>query len=213
MTGYPVESGENSMPPAAVPVWAPNPAVPLPARILAYLFGGFTLLTVLLSILVDRPPDTPPTPKSWAAFPCTQHCTISYPTGWDVQSPQIKDGEEHVFSLLPGSPVRIESILMQLPGVAHHVDSRQIERLLKPELERRFDNFTVRKNDGIISEADDGEQSFNFTLKDNTTKMTGVWAVRASGHSLLLFVATTPENGWGTMREIVDHMLSETKFE
>ncbi len=62
-----------------VPVWAPNPAVPLPARILAYLFGGMTLLAVALNFVIPRPPDAPPARTSWSCYHSNYGCSFPYP--------------------------------------------------------------------------------------------------------------------------------------
>ena len=199
--------------PSPAPIWAPNPAVPLPARIMAYLFGGITLLTALLGLLVQRPPDVPPMPAQWSVCHTSLGCSLPYPTGWVVESRHGKKDEETVVTLMSGSPVHIECYAMQLEMPANASIIGELERLLEPDLRKRFKHYSPR-DDGLISASAEREQAFTFDLSDdNDTKMTGVWLMRSYGRNILFLVAITPLDGMTTMEQIADHMLANAAFE
>lgn len=200
---------------APAPVWAPNPAVPISARILAYLFGGLTLLTAILGLYIARPPDVPPLPNHWATYHTPQGCTLPYPSGWTMRVQPVKGaGDWMIFALMPESPVGVEACTIKLQVQADSLPSGKIEEMWEPDLRKRFKGYT-RRDDGTVSVSAEDAKSFTFLFDDNgdAIKMAGASMVRTSGATVLLLVAYAPEEGWVTMKQIADHMLTDAKFD
>ncbi len=203
------EAELNSSPPRRVPVWAPNPAVPLPARILAYLFAALALLTALLG-MIPRPPDTPPEVKKWATYNSSHGCTLPYPAGWDMQVSSNNETDKIIIALLPDSPVQVMAMIRQFPEPVDASLLAQNADDLVAKLRDQFHNFTPR-DDGKISDVADVERSFTFT-DENKTAMAGTLTIRTANNSALLLISFAPQEGWSAMRQITGHMLEFAQF-
>jgi len=200
----------------AAPVWAPNPAVPLPARILAYLFGGITLLAVLLGLVIQRPPDVPPIPKHWSYYNSQHGCSIPYPSDWEMSAEHQDEAMDKVFvKLIPDSPVQMTAFVRQCPATINNTILQHVTASLANEMSKSkgFTEFSER-DEVRISDADNIERSFTFTANTNhSSKMAGAIAMRANDSTLYIVIAISPIEAWVNMKQIAGYMLEQVKFE
>ncbi|HEY3376450.1 MAG TPA: hypothetical protein VGL77_03060, partial [Armatimonadota bacterium] len=127
------------MPRSAAPVWAPNPGVPLTARILAYLFAALMLYTVIASYRNVRPPDIPPVPTGWQRYSSAMlHLQISYPQGWIVDDKATAGQTHFSLSLPPAHQVYFEVIGLELPNVITSENLQQLNANLAGNLSEAF---------------------------------------------------------------------------
>ncbi len=205
----------SAVPLSAVPVWAPNPAVPLPARILADLFGGMTLLAVVLSMMIPRSPDTPPLTKNWTYYHSNYGCSFPYPADWDMHAESKDDTDKVILALMPDSSVQAYAIIRQFPV---EINDKMLQKAANGMVDslstqKGISDFTGRDEEKI-SDAADAERSFTFTGNEiHNNKMAGTLTLRADHQTLFILIAISPAEGWGNMRQIAGYMLENAKFE
>jgi hypothetical protein len=185
------------------PIWAPNPAVPLLARLLAYLFGGLMLLAVVLSSVTERPPDTAPSPEVWKWHAFADGSGFPYPAEWVLESKSINQGVEVRLALTESSPVRVDALLLTLPRQIGRDDLAQLDESLAAQMRSRFTEFTLDPPSGS------GLRSFCYDLvlgagaQAARLPMRGAWIVQVKDHRALLLIGMTPSPGWATMEFIL----------
>ena len=194
--------------PAPMPVWAPNPGVPLLARILAFLFAAALLYTAVMTFRTTRPPD-PPIPDQWASYHLGAESTIPYPANWQTEERNdADDTREASFMLTPSSPVRLEVIVLAIDAGEHRdeVISALTEKLTTG-FQTRFTNFALQ-DESFRCDAGDAKR-FTFTL--NGAPMTGALLFTPKGHHTLGVIGYAPPDGWPTMQDIFIHAANEAE--
>lgn len=189
------------------PVWAPNPAVPVAARVLAYLFGALMIVTVLVSLYSNRPPDRPHFPQRWQQYRSAAGVTVPYPDGWAVTTKPIADGEQVYFSFTPGGLIQVELLIKTLPGEADEEIRAYIRQVIDEQLRQRLPAYT--SGDTLSN----GLHSFTFRMDTGTAAaMTGAWRLDAEHTHAVRLLAVSPTPSWPALAPIVDHMLTNLRL-
>jgi len=192
----------------AMPVWAPNPGVPVIARMLAFIFGGLMLLTVFATCLTPRAPDIPPIPNAetdWRRLDTKNGCVLYYPRGW-IPEPQ-SDGEQFnmQFSLCPGSLVQVTAILEEATPNTEYLATDQINSRLEADLQDKLDNFTL--TEGTLTTIAANGRAFTFTKYNRP--MSGAWVIQPEGRFLLCLIGFAPRDGWEATQIIISQMATK----
>jgi len=207
---------EQAMP--HIPVWAPNPAVPLVARILAYLFAFMMVLSAFLSFSLWRPVSVPENVTTWEKpYTSSLGYSIPYPEKWKVISQEEyirRSGTEDDYSnapdlfIVPSSEVSIYVIPISAddtsPSPNEYMKYTRYIELPHNSGDTRdagFNEFTYTKK----------ERHGELPLRIRTINMHGSWAVRDSNGKRLLIVGSAPQEGWEVMSGIFTHMFNEMK--
>ncbi|MHB9025598.1 MAG: RING finger protein [Armatimonadota bacterium] len=195
---------EESTPPAHTPIWAPNPGVPIVARILAYTFGLLMLLVTYQTFARERPPDSAPIPGKWSSFESAQGMTIPYPEGWFV----AEDTRENVvrLMLMPGSPVRVDI----LSAESRNESVQLTPEMIRPGFEEKLQQIKgYEPQTGVTTDDTALEMhAFRFVTRGprGSLAMSGAWTMRARDQQVLILVATAPREGWQTTERIFSHI-------
>jgi len=211
---------------SAAPVWAPNPGVPVIARVLAYIFGGLMLLTIIISIynfFFRSPiPDIPPNPARWQTF-SADGVQIPYPESWYVSLSAETDGDVTVqviyFSLLDTPNDRIKEdynfkvrIKMKLFEVSGEVSSLAVDVIDSDneiKLSRQYQEFRVVSDGKSLSGKG---KVYTYLIPGVDMPMYGEWILIPKGRRILCLYANAPEAARQTMQEILYHMAENASI-
>lgn len=198
---------------AHAPIWAPNPEVPLVARLLAYGFAVLMLIAIIATILTKTPPDLPTFPAAWDTYRLGDRYTLRYPKGWEPTHGSSDDNRMVTFIMSPSSDVRIEALARELPEVVDAAVLEQLNAKFENGFRERdeFSSFELRPGDG--GWIDGKGRVFDFTVEDNDTPMTGGWMICVVDTHLICLVGYTPRAGWSTMQDIINQIAREAAFE
>jgi len=201
-------------PTAPQPIWAPNPAVPPAARILAYAFGILTLLTVMISINYTRPADLPVVPDKWQTYN-TENFSIPYPDGWEMKDHKTTGQQQVIFYQAPDPYIRINAICL---SNRYPIDAESVEKLklqLEAHLDKEYNDY--KKGDSVNDPgatmgavgAMGNWNMFSGRLDDEAKhRITGAWALKVQGTRVLYIEAISAENGWYDMAKIFSSVCS-----
>jgi hypothetical protein len=206
MAHSPPASPVESAPPRS-PVWTPNPGVPLTARVLAYAFGALLGLAILLSLVIERPPDLPLKPARWATYTTSIGMTLRYPAGWTLRTTGKGRAVTLFFAQLNGSPVTVEVLATELREEVDADAQARIGRIVEDELLRDYPDYTP-------ASAPSGDLH-RFTCTTGGTHplaQTGAWLLRIHGTKVAVFIARTPLAGWPVMEGILTEMAGSVAF-
>lgn len=183
-----------------IPVWAPDPAVPLAARLLAYLFAIFMILTVVRAWMMPRPFDYPSFPANWKSE-TLNGITLQYPADtWQMVS--IADADPLVVTELQFSYTPPTSDVLQLNLIALNgqVDAENAEYIVKNRL-----NAYVPQ---IPSDEDTpaGWHTFHASSERSKKPIEGAWISRMVGNQTVLLFAYAPTPGWRATKQILSYM-------
>ena len=204
----------------ATPVWAPNPGVPIVARMLAYCFGALVLLTIIATVLSTPAPDVPKYPARWSTLHLSAKCAVPYPEGWytfDLQ-PAADSGIDAAQSiaLLPNNkypvqeyPVRVEALLVEVPAGRKRNDMVQaLNDYVLKMLRQRLKTFEMAGDGG----ASDADADIAFTFTQDKQPMRGEWMIYLHGDAALILVAFASPEGWMATQVILHEMGTGVKW-
>ncbi len=199
MSQLPPPPTEPHDPPRA-PIWAPNPGVPLTARILAITFGVLLALTVIISLVGERPPDQPLLPKAWDTYATKSGITARVPDGWVSQVA----GETDEFTCVrfwqrDGGPVTVDLLGWRLP--------REIDDAIRAAVAKEVEADLRTSCTGYAPAAPDGDRR-RFTCTLDGHAMAGAWTRIERGRAVAVLIALTPAAGATTMDAILDEMAA-----
>ena len=182
-----------------IPVWAPDPAVPLVARILAYHFAVFLLLTVIRACAMPRPLDYPVYPSRWGSD-TVNGLTFQYPGNWQVRNavlhdpPRITTDLQYFYTPPTQQVVQIRLITM---GFAFDPE----RMVADPHL---IQNYTAQPAlDGALP---NDCHAFSGRVNDAKQPIKGAWVSRRVGNQWILLLAFSPEQGWPITQRILLYM-------
>ena len=207
----PVSPGAHHAP--RVPVWAPDPGVPMIARLLAYIFGVLMLFTVISS-LRPRPPDIPSYPNEWKLFQ-NYGFSIPYPTNWVMQD-RTQGGNTHVAFFLPPRTdmVRVEVFAYRVePSSVRDDAAWQISEAAAARFEEwlRQDYYT-----GYLSKQGTNITGYHYftahPLSDDGPPIVGAWVARAQGNTVLFITAVSSAQAWHVTESIFAAMVQRIQF-
>ena len=205
-----MEQGTGS----TVPVWAPNPGVPIMARILAYTFGGLMLLTFIANCMTKPAADIPKFPKAWEVLQLPG-CGVPYPQGWHLSPQEVQQGSailsHHLVTLLPAqvSPVRVEVIAQEIPTnmmpstVVHLLNEGVRQNLVA----RQYEHFSVEQDGGSYTDV-----GAAFTYLQGQTEITGEWMILTNDKYAVIFIGFAATEGWPAMQVILREMAAQIKW-
>jgi len=194
----------------AMPVWAPNPGVPIIARILAYTFGGLMLLTLFTTCFTPRADDVPPIPQTeqdWTALKTQNGCVLYYPHDWSIDQKSVENQLQVNCSLIPGSPVRVEILLQESSDNESYLAVEQIRSQLEKVLPKEFQNFAL--SDEALTMISSNGQAFTFTY--NGKPMSGAWVIEPKGRFVLCMIGFAPRDSLKATELIVSQMLKKAE--
>jgi hypothetical protein len=198
-----------------IPVWAPNPGVPIIARILAYAFAFLMLLIWALSLTQVRPPDIAPLPDQWSTYRGSQGLTMPYPTGWyTVEDP--KDPNKSVlFVLRRGGPVQVNVVPLSIPADAWpQISPDKMDATVETEwVVKGFDGENFALGEGA-SDPLEKMHAFTFTVphRQNDVPMSGAWTMRTNGKQIVILLSSSPQEGWTNVKDIFTHIADNLQF-
>lgn len=186
------------------PIWVPNPAVPLTARILAYVFGFLIIFTVVRSCTYNRPADEVTAPTAWRAYRCKQGQMIPYPDGWGIDDRSAHNYTDVIFYLPPGGWVRMETVILQTDYTIEPYMVEQLNAKFEENLRKEYSDYSEQGADRLMSDW----HLFQAKMadKDPRRRVTGAWATRVQVNRILLIVASAPSGSWRNMRDIMSHV-------
>ena len=199
-------------PAPAVPIWAPNPGVPLLARVLAYLFAAMMLLAVVLTMTGARAID-PPVPPEWESYALGTNCTVPYPSAWvpiPPDTPLDKGMQEISFALVDRhNPIHYDVLLLPLSttGDDSHDILDKLNAIQGERLAQQLHHFT--QSDEVIHCTGGDAKTFTCTL--NGALIDGAFLFLPRGQRTLGIIAFCPADGWPVMQDIFTHVANETK--
>lgn len=187
-------------PPHRAPIWAPNPGVPLTARILSITFGVLLALTVLFTLVSDRPPDLPLPPRAWDTYTLKPGITTPRPAGWTAQTVAEKDDFACVrFWQRDGGPVTVDLLGWRLSAPADERVADAIAKQVESDLHDACPQY--------VSAAVDGDRR-RFTCTLDGLAMSGAWTLATRDNMIVAFIALTPTDGAAAMDGILDTMTA-----
>lgn len=190
------------------PIWAPNPAVPIIARILAYCFGALMMVTVVRSCLNVRPPSFPTYPAQWKTFSAEPGMTIPYPGDWTMHDQSANDNLDLIFMMLPNDLTHIEVLVIREDETVDAERLQQITARINERMMTIYPGYRAQEGEG-----DNAWRRFRANGVDKTPMpIAGAWNVRAQGNRILYLVAVSHEDGWSTMERIATHVMNEARF-
>jgi hypothetical protein len=185
-----------------IPVWAPDPAVPLFARILSYLFATFMLLTVIRACAMPRPFDYPNLPTMWKNSD-VNGVSLPYPDDW--HKVRIADSASWVLTDLQFYYTPPTRNVLQLRMITTNDADINPQKVIA----NLIDNY-VEQSDADDSAAD--WHTFVGYPVGTTRKISGAWVIRVVGDQTVILLAYSPEQGWQVTRQILaymcDHIVS-----
>lgn len=194
----------------AMPVWAPNPGVPIIARILAYTFGGLMLITLFATCLSPRADDVPPIPQieqDWTALKTQNGCVLYYPRDWSIEQ-ETADNQLRVnCTLIPGSPVQVMILLQESSENDSYLVVGQIRSQLEKMLPEKLKNFTL--SDEALTMISSNGQAFTFT--DHNKPMSGAWVIEPKGRFVLCVLGSAPRDSLKATELIISQMLKKAE--
>jgi hypothetical protein len=182
-----------------IPVWAPDPAVPLLARILAYVFTAFLLLTIFRALTMPRPLDYPEMPKSWKSA-SANGITLQYPDDWQmVRYTHRATWVETDMDFYYTPPTRS---MMQL----HMITTSDMQ--VNPQediVEKLIDHYTEQPTN-----TDDTSTTSWHAFSGNPPRseqpIQGAWVAQLVGNHLVVLLAYAPGQGWAVTQQILSYM-------
>ncbi len=182
-----------------IPVWAPDPAVPLVARLLAYCFAIFMLLTVIRACTMPRPLDYPVMPMSWKSD-SINGITLQYPDNWQMVSITETDPvvvTDLQFSYTPPTTDVLQLRVFTLNG---QFDEYSEASFIK-------DHLTAYAPQLINGEDDPADwHTFRATSTLAKTSIQGAWVARVVGNQTVLLLSFAPAAGWRVTQQILSYM-------
>jgi len=192
--------------PTRAPVWAPNPGVPPVARVLAYAFGALLALTVLLSLIIERPPDRPIPPARWATYTAPDGLTLRYPAGWRVRTESQGQSRTILFTQQPHSPVMVQAMTVTLAREIDAAARAFIATAVEHSLRADYPDFTPTTSDSDL-------HRFTCAARGaNPLPLAGGWTLRTDGARAVVLLALTPASGWPAMEPILATMQKNLTF-
>ena len=203
----------GNRPAARQPIWAPNPAVPPAARILAYAFGILTLLTVMISINYTRPADLPVVPDKWQTY-STENFSIPYPDGWDVDSDDSDARQQEVtFTQIPDPYIHVTAVCFKARGPISAESTDRLKAELEKMLSKQYIDFKVKNipNTSVSPAATpnpvDNWNRFSGRHRDEQKhQIVGAWVLKIQGSRALFIEGISTEDGWANMEKILSSM-------
>ncbi len=199
-----------------IPVWAPNPGVPIVSRLLAYLFAALMLYTIAQTIHVSytgRKPDIPAPPKEWETFTSVDGCTLPYPAHWATAKKPVETRkgdemlEQAVFALSSDGQVLVSMLLFTFPQDVGYGTLDNIDQGIEQDSREHFADFTKTEATGLQVEG--AGRTFNFTGEDRRKlPMAGGWVIVPDGRRVLCLRAVGPREAWSTMAGVLTHMAN-----
>ncbi|MHB0938055.1 MAG: hypothetical protein ACYDCO_16865 [Armatimonadota bacterium] len=194
----------------AMPVWAPNPGVPVISRILAYSFGAFMLITLFATCFTPRAADSPPIPQTeqdWTVLRTDNGCVLYYPRNWTIQQ-EVNDNQLQVdCSLIPGSPVQVTVLVRESTDTESYLAVEQMKDQLEKMLTAKLKDFAL--SDETLTTISSNGQAFNFTT--NGQPMSGAWVMEPRGRFVLCVMGSSPRDSWKATELIVSHMAKKAE--
>lgn len=197
-----------------VPVWAPDPGVPLIARLLAYIFGVLMFFTVISS-LRPRPPDIPEYPNQWKIYE-KNGLTISYPDKWQYQD-RTQNNDIHVAFYLPPRTdmVRVEifcykinnftTSLAPLDKTSDELANERFEQWLRKDY---YTGYTAKMEAGIS-----GYHYFTAQpLSEDGPPIVGAWVSRLQGGTIIFITAASSAPAWHVTENIFSKMVQNIQI-
>lgn len=198
-----------------VPVWAPDPGVPLIARLLAYIFGVLMLFTVMSS-LRPRPPDIPAYPSEWRIFE-KYGLTIPYPDNWQYQNRTQGENVHIAFYLPPRTDmVRVEifsfninnstaTALDPLGKSSNELASERFEEWLREEY---YTGYTAKMETGVA-----GYHYFTAQpLSKDGPPIVGAWVSRVQGGTIIFATAASSAPAWHVTENIFSKIVENIQL-
>jgi len=187
-----------------MPIWTPNPGVPLLARILAYLFGTALLVTTVVTWITPHQID-PPKPEQWTNLPIGTEIVIPYPAGWQTEEHPGENGAREASFALPGSPAHLEVIVLPLDIREFRDEAvEKLQQKMVDWLTARYKQFEVQPGS---FHCDAGEAK-RFTFLLNDAPIAGALLFVPKGTHTLGIVAFSPPDGWPVMQDIFMHTVN-----
>lgn len=189
------------------PIWAPDPAVPLIARMLAYLFAVLMLFTVIRSNTYVRPTDSLLYPQQWHNY-AAGLCTMTYPSGWRVIDQSERSLAHVYFVYSTAGPSYVETMVQQSSGQITPEMLNDLSQHQEALLEGAIPGYrqrTATADDSALT----GWHFFSANAAEpNAPSVIGAWALCAQGNRTLFLLARSSPANWSTMAEISSTMLT-----
>lgn len=198
-----------------VPVWAPDPGVPLIARLLAYIFGILMFFTVISS-LRPRPPDIPAYPSEWKLF-AKDGLSVPYPAKWQYLDRTQGENIHIAFYLPPRTDmVRVEifsysinnsssSALAPLEKSTSELAAERFEEWLREEY---YTGYTAKTETGVS-----GYHYFTaLPLSEDGPPIVGAWVSRVQGGTIIFATAASSAPAWHVTENIFSKIIENIKL-
>lgn len=183
------------------PIWSPDPAVPLIARILAYVFAALMLFTVIHSNTHVRPLDNLLYPQRWRNYTGAL-CTVTYPSGWRVIDQSERSLSHVYFVYSTAGPSYIETMVRQSGEL---ITPETMEQLLETKLAGYQPREATNDDDALA-----GWHFFRASAAEpNAAPVVGAWLLRTQEDRTLFLLAMSPADNWSTMADISSTMLQQ----
>jgi len=207
-----------------LPVWSPNPEVPLVARLLAYTFGGLMLLTLIAYLWTPQAPDIPPLVSTWAAYRTQSGLTLPYPDRWAVTPLPSKGDDRVIFTLMPVPPgtdipmTEVQILAIAEPGerAPGYLEIDRANRGLEEDFIAHFQDLQAkypRQYRGFAWQGTEGlsptRRGRVFTFTNDKRPVTGGWIIVTRGRYLIRLIAFAPTAGWDAMKVILIQMAQQ----
>lgn len=181
------------------PVWAPDPAVPLAARILSYLFAVVLLLTVIRACSMPRPFDYPVLPTEWKSN--TFHgVTLQSPANWQVISIPERDSVVMNDLLFYYTPPTREVLQMRVIILNCAITQASAEDIVK----KLVDQYAPQAGNSEGMPANWHE--FRGYPTRAKQAICGSWFAQISGNQSVLLLGFAPEDGWTVTQQTLCYM-------
>lgn len=183
------------------PIWAPNPGVPLTARILSYIFALLVVVTIFRSCAYERPSDLPVFPRQWASYLTPQGMKIPYPSDWSPAD-HTQNGEPDFYFAL-GNSVHIE---VSMAEASYDLDTSQfpeIEQHIEENMQKDLPGYSPQVVDAVT-----GWHLFHLTPPhSHKPPLQGAWTARIQGNRVACLIAVAPNEGWPAMAQVFTYVL------
>jgi hypothetical protein len=184
------------------PVWAPDPAVPLIARILAYLFAVLILLTVIRACAIPRPLDYPVYPTNWKQEN-NNGILLQYPDNW--QQINLTDPDPLVVTDLQFIYSPPTSGMQQIRVITVSDLNTDPETIVSSLI----NHYTLQPGQGEDQSAD--WHTFSGTTRDTNKPFLGAWTSRIIANQLVLLLAYAPTPGWEVTQQVLSYMSAHVQ--